>query len=308
MTLLIMAAGLATRYGGLKQLEPVTKTGECLLDFSVHDAVLAGFDTIVLVVREEHLTQFRETIAARWSDLVDVVLVTQSNHALPDGFFASKRRVRPWGTAPAVLAARQVIQEPFAVVNADDFYGRTAFFHLAEHLRTAEEKQKNGSYCMVGYTLRNTLMDRGAVARAVCTVKNGRLVDITERKQITDMGRAAIYSENSRAFSISLDTVVSMNCWGFTPDVFDRLEQGFCDFLKKHSFDLQREYDLPAAVMEMISKDATVTVYSTEDQWCGITYRDDREETEARLRALKKQKIYPAKLNQIKRLLPTEPN
>lgn len=308
MTLLIMAAGLATRYGGLKQLEPVTKAGECLLDFSVHDAVLAGFDKIVLVVREEHLAQFRDTVAARWSGVVDVVFAVQSNHALPDGFSASKRRVRPWGTAPAVLAARQVIQEPFAVVNADDFYGRTAFFHLAEYLRAAEKGKKKGNYCMVGYTLRNTLMDRGAVARAVCTVKNGRLVDITERKQITDMGRAALYSENSRGFSISLDTVVSMNCWGFTPDVFDRLEQGFCAFLKKHSFDLQREYDLPTAVMEMITAGAAVTVYSTEDQWCGMTYRDDREETEARLRELKKQKIYPAKLNRIKRLTSAEPN
>ncbi|MBR4873030.1 MAG: NTP transferase domain-containing protein [Clostridia bacterium] len=301
MTLLILAAGIGSRYGGFKQLEPVTAAGESLIDFSIHDAILAGFDKIVFVIRREHLERFRETVGARFSSLVDIEYVFQEISDLPPKYSTSRRRERPWGTGHALLAARSVIEEPFGVINADDFYGRAAFSLLACHLADIASG-KTADNCMVGYRLGNTLMDRGAVARALCTVENGRLTQIVERTRITNMGRAAVSTEGNKEDSLSLDTIVSMNCWGFTPDIFQKLEPGFSAFLDKHAADLQHEYYLPDAIMALLSAgEIRVRVYSSEDKWCGMTYAVDREPTVKHLASLKKQKLYPSKLNHIKR-------
>ena len=299
MTLLILAAGLGSRYGGLKQLAPVTKEGEFIIDFSVHDAIRAGFDKIVFVIKEENLADFRETIGSRFENQIAVEYAFQKMEDLPKGFRVPEGRTKPWGTAHALLAARHVINEPFAVINADDFYGRSAYALLAAHLSSVKPSPV-ALYCMVGYTLGNTLTENGSVARGVCEVKNGYLTDVVERTKITGMGRAAVYTEGLREYTLSLDVTVSMNCWGFTPDIFAHVEEGFARFLKEHLTDRKSEYYLPFAVREIMDKKAcTVRVYNSKDMWCGVTYREDHDSVVARLKELKKNGTYPKNLNTI---------
>lgn len=300
MTLLILAAGLGSRYGGLKQLEPVTASGEFIIDFSVHDAIRAGFDKIVFVIKEENLEQFRETIGSRFEKAIHVEYAFQRMDDLPAGHRVPSGREKPWGTAHALLAARHVIDEPFAVINADDFYGRSAYEILAEHLSSVKQKSAKSQYCMVGYPLGNTLTENGTVARGICEVRDGYLTDVVERTRISYMGRAAVYTEGGREYSISFDTTVSMNCWGFTPDIFDRVMEGFDKFLTENAGDRKNEYYLPFAVQEIMACGAcSVRVYTSPDEWCGVTYRADHEAVVKKLAALKKNGTYPKKLNQI---------
>lgn len=301
MTLLILAAGLGSRYGGLKQLEPVTDNGEFIIDFSVHDAVRAGFDRIVFVIKEENLSAFRETVGSRFERRIRVEYAFQRMDDLPAGYRAPTGREKPWGTAHALLAARHIIDEPFAVINADDFYGRSAYRLLAEHLSSVTGREKRSPYCMVGYSLGNTLTENGSVARGICEVRDGYLTDVVERTKITDMGLAAVYTEGLREYILSFDTTVSMNCWGFTPDVFDRVSAGFAKFLDKHANDRKMEYYLPFAVREIMDRDeCTVRVYPSADRWCGVTYREDHDSVVKYLATLKKNGTYPKNLNTIK--------
>ena len=294
MTLLILAAGMGSRYGGLKQIEPITDSGEFIIDFSVYDAMVSGFDKVVFVIKEENLDLFRETIGKRFEGKITVEYAFQRLDDLPNGYKVPTGREKPWGTAHAVLAARDVIDEPFAVINADDFYGRGAYEALAKHLSCAKPSQ----YCMVGYVLKNTLTENGTVSRGVCQVDNGRLIDVVERTKIKKDGNVAVYNAGEKEVSISLDTTVSMNCWGFTPDVFEKISAGFEKFLDSCGGELKTEYYLPYTVKEIMDVgECEVKVYSTSEAWYGVTYKEDRDSVVAGISKLKDQGVYPNKIN-----------
>ena len=293
MTLLILAAGLGSRYGGLKQIDTMTDKGEFIIDFSVYDAIVSGFDKIVFVINKENLDLFRETIGKRFEDKVQVEYAFQSVDDLPSGYSVPEGRTKPWGTAQALLAARNVINEPFAVINADDFYGRSAYELLAKHLADAKYEQ----YCMVGYILENTLTENGAVSRGVCKVEDGYLTDVVERTKIKRDGNRAVFTEHAQATPLPLDTIVSMNCWGFTPDIFSKVADGFQSFLDNDDGNIKREYYLPFAVKEIMDKGScSVRVYSSKDSWYGVTYREDHDSVSTSLEKLKKTGIYPERL------------
>ena len=296
MTLLILAAGMGSRYGGLKQIDPITDNGEFIIDFSVYDAVVSGFDKVVFVIKEENLELFRDTVGKRFEDKVKVEYAFQRIDDLPTGYCVPEGRQKPWGTAQAVLAARNVINEPFAVINSDDFYGRSAYECLASHFKSA----KATDYCMVGYVLGNTLTENGTVSRGICEVANGHLVDVIERTKISRVGDSAQYVEGEECVSIPLDSIASMNCWGFTPDVFDKIWDGFKAFLSENGSDMKKEYYLPFAVKEIMeNKECSVKVYSSKDPWYGVTYKEDRDFVFKSLAGLKKNGLYPNKLNKI---------
>ena len=295
MTLLILAAGMGSRYGGLKQLDPITDNGEFIIDFSVYDAAISGFDKIVFVVKEENLDIFRETIGKRFEGKVKVEYAFQRLDDLPCGFAAPAGRQKPWGTAQALLAARNIINEPFAVINADDFYGRSAYESLSAHLSCAKKTE----YCMVGYILENTLTENGTVSRGICQVDSGYLTDVVERTKISRCGDNAVYSEGEESIKLPLDSTVSMNCWGFTPDIFEKVSNGFIKFLNEYGNELKTEYYLPFAVKEIMdAQECTVKVYSSADPWFGVTYQEDREAVVKSLAKLKANGTYPNKLNE----------
>ncbi len=299
MTLLILAAGMGSRYGGLKQLDPITENGEFIIDFSVYDAALSGFDKIVFVIKEENLELFRQTIGKRFEDKVNVEYAFQRLDDLPCGFDVPEGRVKPWGTAQAMLAARHIVKEPFAVINADDFYGRDAFTSLSKHLAEAPIDADVSEYCMVGYVLENTLTENGTVSRGVCEVENGKLLNVTERTKISRCGDVAEYSEDDKKVQIPLDSIVSMNCWGFTPDIFDKVMVGFESFLSQNGSDTKAEYYLPFAVKELMDKkQCNVSVYRSLDSWYGVTYKEDRDGVVQSLAKLKAVGKYPNKLNE----------
>ena len=267
MTLLILAAGLGSRYGGLKQIDPMTEKGEFIIDFSIHDAIEAGFDRVVFLILKENLEEFRETIGRRVEGKIRVEYAFQDLTKLPGGFALPAGRTKPWGTGHAVWCAADVVgNDRFAVINADDFYGRDAFVQLAKHLRTPFLEGNMPHHCMVGYHLGNTLTENGTVSRGECRVKGGMLDRVTERTKIEKREKEAAYlAEDGTWKPLPFDTVVSMNCWGFTPALFENLEAGFRTFWQANSADLSKcEYYLPSAVQEQ--KDAglcDVRVYPT---------------------------------------------
>ena len=278
MTLVVLAAGMASRYGGLKQIDPVTSTGEFIIDFSIYDAYRAGFDKVVFVIKKENLEIFKSTIGVRAERFLKVDYAFQSLDDIPNRFsHLLENRVKPWGTAHAVLAARTCVNESFAVINADDFYGNDAFEKLAAHLRDAKSDGK-AHFCMVGYVLKNTLTENGSVSRGVCRIDgNGMLIDVTERTKIFKTDTGAEYEEDGVVTPISDNSIVSMNCWGFTPDVFDDIEMGFESFLENVASE-KAEYYLPYAVSEIkAAGKADVRVYDTTERWYGVTYKQDKE-------------------------------
>ncbi|MBQ8141040.1 MAG: nucleotidyltransferase [Clostridia bacterium] len=300
MTLVILAAGMGSRYGGLKQIDPITENGEFIIDFSVFDAVRSGFDKVVFVIKEENLEDFRETIGKRFEHKIAVEYAFQDINDIPEGFSVPEGRTKPWGTAHALLAARNIVHEPFAVINADDFYGSRAYRMLAEHYANAGANTDKGNYCMVGYVLANTLTENGTVSRGVCRVdENGRLIDVTERTKIEKAGDIAVSVEDGETFEIALDSIASMNCWGFTPDIFDGVMEGFKKFLAAPSSnELKREYYLPFAVTELMNAGKCgVKVYRSLDSWYGVTYADDKEKVKNSIAALIASGEYPNKLN-----------
>ena len=271
ITLVVMAAGMGSRFGGLKQIEPVGKNNEVLLDFSVYDAVKAGFTKVVFVIKHAIEKDFKAIISKRIEKMVKVEYVFQENDVLPEGFVCPEDRVKPWGTAHAILCCKDVVKEPFAVVNADDFYGRSAFKKIADFL-----KQETKDYCMVGFRLVNTLTENGYVSRGVCEIKDNKLSSVTERTKIVDCK----YTEDDGESwtPMSPDTVVSMNLWGFMPDIFGYIEDGFKEFLSKNINVPKSEYYLPSVVSSLIEKgEKQVEVLIAEDKWYGVTYKEDKQ-------------------------------
>lgn len=261
-TLVALAAGMGSRFGGLKQMEPVSENGSVLLDFSVFDAAKAGFDKVVFIIKEEMYEDFKKIVGSRIKN-IEVDYVFQELDSLPDG------RTKPWGTGHAILCCKDKVKEPFAVINADDYYGINAYKEIHDYLTTAKGKE----FSMVAFDLKNTLTENGTVARGVCEIENGYLKSITERTKIQDFK----YTENGEDwFPLAEDTLVSMNLWGFTPEIFDILEEKFEDFRKNLKEPMKDEFFLPFAVDESIkSGDATVKVFNCKDKWYGMTYRED---------------------------------
>lgn len=271
ITLVVMAAGMGSRFGGLKQIEPVGKNNEVLLDFSVYDAVKAGFTKVVFVIKHAIEKDFKAIIGKRIEKMVKVEYVFQENDVLPENFVCPEDRVKPWGTAHAILCCKDVVKEPFAVVNADDFYGRSAFKKIADFL-----KNETKDYCMVGFRLVNTLTENGYVSRGVCEIKDNKLSSVTERTKIVDCK----YTEDDGEswIPMSPDTVVSMNLWGFMPDIFGYIEDGFKEFLSKNINVPKSEYYLPSVVSSLIEKgEKQVEVLIAEDKWYGVTYKEDKQ-------------------------------
>ena len=261
-TLVALAAGMGSRFGGLKQMEPVSENGSVLLDFSVFDAEKAGFDKVVFIIKEEMYEDFKKIVGSRIKN-IEVDYVFQELDSLPDG------RTKPWGTGHAILCCKDKVKEPFAVINADDYYGINAYKEIHDYLTTAKGKE----FSMVAFDLKNTLTENGTVARGVCEIENGYLKSITERTKIKDFK----YTENGEDwFPLAEDTLVSMNLWGFTPKIFNILEEKFEDFRKNLKDPMKDEFFLPFAVDESIkSGDASVKVFNCKDKWYGMTYRDD---------------------------------
>lgn len=300
--LVIMAAGMGSRYGGgIKQLEHVGPGGEIIMDYSIYDAMRAGFNRIVFITRKDLEEEFKKAIGNRIEKYADVEYVFQELGAVPEGFAAPEGRTKPWGTGQAVLSCLGRVEEPFAVINADDYYGSEAFQKLHDFLAEAEPK-KDGRFhfCMAGFILGNTLSDNGIVTRGVCRVdENGKLADIEETFELKEEGGLAVgRKENGERTEVSLDTPVSMNMWGFTPDFLPELEKGFADFLTAlKPGDLKSEYLLPAVVGEMLKDGrAQVDVLTTNDKWFGVTYKEDRQTVVDALKELVAQGLYPAKL------------
>lgn len=300
MTLVILAAGMGSRYGGLKQIDPITENGEFIIDFSIYDAIKAGFDKVVFVIKKENYEDFVETVGARVSKFINVEYVFQDMNDIPEGFSVPDGRTKPWGTAHAVLAARHVVTDNFAVINSDDFYGRDAFMKLAEHLKSAKcgENGEKSHCCMVGYILDNTLTENGTVSRGECSVDaDGYLIDVVERTKLMRYEDEAAYEENGEWVKIPKSTVVSMNCIGFTPDVFGYIESGLSEFLSNLENPMKSEYFIPFAIKEMMADGRIdVKVYSTESVWYGVTYHEDKEKVKGSIAKMIADGVYPCGL------------
>ncbi len=297
-TLLVLAAGMGSRYGGLKQLDQVGPSGETIIDYSIFDAIRAGFGKVVFIIRRDIETAFKEAVGSRYAGKIEVDYAFQQLDALPEGFTIPAGREKPWGTGHAVLVAKDVINEPFAVINGDDFYGRTGFQLLADYLSKATDSAK-ADYCMCGFVMRNTLSDNGTVSRGICTIDaDGNLSEVVEHTTIERNGNAAksLMADGS-AVDFTGDEVVSMNMWGFTPSLFDNMTAMFTEFLRKQGSEMKSEFFIPLVADTLIKQDkATVKVMKSTDEWFGITYREDKPQVVASIKALVEQGEYPAKL------------
>lgn len=293
-TLFILAAGMGSRYGGLKQLDGVGPNGETIMDYSVYDAIRAGFGKIVFVIRHVFEQDFREKVLSKYEGKIATEVVFQEVDSLPAGYKANEKRERPWGTNHAVLMGADVINEPFAVINSDDFYGNESFSILADWLKSSEGKK--GEYCMVGYRIENTLSDSGTVNRGVCKISDkGLLEGITECENIERHGGAIQFlNKDSIDQVIDEGTLVSMNMWGFTTDYFDYSKKIFKDFLDRNAGSLKAEYYIPTAVDELIKNgEATVKVLDTPSKWIGVTYAEDKPMVVLRINELINNGVYP---------------
>lgn len=296
-TLFVLAAGMGSRYGGLKQLDGLGPNGETIMDYSIYDAIKAGFGKIVFVIRESFETDFRKVVVDKFKTLIDVEVVFQDLTKVPEGYAYNPEREKPWGTNHAVLMGKDVINEPFAVINADDFYGQESFAILADFLRSVVGKKNE--YCMVGYRVGNTLSESGSVSRGVCVVdENSYLQNVVERTHIEEKGGTIIYlDESGEEIPLQATTPVSMNMWGFTPDYFDYSLEYFKDFLAVHGQQLKSEYYIPLAVNNLIVEGkASCKVLDTPSKWFGVTYAEDRPQVVLKINELIKKGVYPNKL------------
>ena len=299
-TLLLLAAGMGSRYGGLKQLDGLGPNGETIMDYSIYDAIKAGFGKIVFVIRKDFEKDFKEKILSKYEGHIPAELVFQSLDALPEGFAVPEGREKPWGTNHAVMMAKDVIKEPFCVINCDDFYNRDSFMVIGNFLSELPDNAKN-AYAMVGFRVGNTLSENGTVARGVCsTDENGLLTTVVERTEIMRVdGKVCYKDEQGQWVAIADNTPVSMNMWGFTPDYFDYSEAYFKEFLsdEKNRTNLKAEFFIPLMVNKLVNdKTATVKVLDTTSKWFGVTYSADREGTVERIQSLINEGVYPAKL------------
>ncbi len=270
-TLVVMAAGMGSRFGGLKQVEPIGPKGEALLDFSVYDAKKAGFSKVVFIIKHEIEKEFKELVGKRIEKIIDVEYVFQEIDKLPEGYKVPADRVKPWGTGHAIYCCRDTVKTPFAVINADDYYGKSAFQKIYNHLK----EQKN-DYCMVGFRLANTLTENGSVSRGVCEIVDGKLKSVTERTKIVD---CKYTEDNVNWIPLSPDTVVSMNMWGFNPDIFKYIERDLISFLDEKIDVPKAEFYLPSVASNVINNnEKDVTVLVAEDKWYGVTYKEDKDD------------------------------
>ena len=293
-TLLVLAAGMGSRYGGLKQIEPVGPSGEAIIDYSVFDAIRAGFGKLVFVIRKDIEPAFKEFVGARFEKHIPIEYAYQELDKIPSGFQVPAGRTKPWGTTQAVLMTEGMINEPFAMINADDFYGAESYRVLAEHLKSGSE-----DYAMVGFVLRNTLSDFGTVARGVCQVSDtGYLTGIVEMTAIARDGNHAKNTDaDGKVTSLTGDEPVSMNYWGFTPKIYAQLREHFNEFLKANGNDLKKECYIPNTVNEIIvAGEGKVKVLKSNDPWFGVTYREDHPTVVANIQRLVKEGKYPKKL------------
>lgn len=296
--LVIMAAGMGSRYGGLKQIDPVDDEGHIIIDFSIYDAMRAGFEKVIFIIKKENEADFRECIGNRVAEKMQVEYVFQDLHDLPEGYKVPEGRVKPWGTGHAVLSCLSVIDGPFAVINADDYYGREAFQLIYDFLSTHQDEEKY-QYVMVGYYLKNTLTENGHVARGVCTAdENGKLTSIVERTRIEKRTDGPAYTEDEGKTWVNLpqDSIVSMNMWGFTASMLAELKERFANFLERNlaKNPLKCEYFLPFVVDELLKEDrAEVTVLKSADRWYGVTYKGDKPIVVEAIRKLKEAGLYP---------------
>ena len=293
-TLLVLAAGMGSRYGGLKQMDGVGPNGETILDYSVTDAIRAGFGKAVFVIRHSFAEEFKKHVnAEHYGNKIAVEYVYQELDKLPAGFKVPEGREKPWGTNHAILMAKDVIHEPFAIINADDFYGGDAFRVIADYLKQLDGTR--GDYCMVGYRLENTLSENGSVSRGVCNIDaNGLLAGMTERTSIIRTADGIAYKDaDGTMHPLAADATVSMNLFGFTPDYFVESEKLFITFLKEHGTEMKSEYYIPYAVNTFIANGyAKMHVLKTTAQWFGVTYKEDRPSVVARLQGLHDQGVY----------------
>ena len=289
LTLLVMAAGMGSRYGGLKQLDEVGPSGETIIDYSVFDAIKAGFSKVVFIIRKDFEDEFREKITNKFSHDIQVEFVFQDIHQLPSGFVAPEERIKPWGTGHAILSASNIIEGPFNAINADDYYGRESFKTIADYYNNG-----NNSFSMVAFQLEKTLSEFGSVTRGLCTVKNDHLINVVETQNLLK-SEAGVSSNN--ILDLKGDEPVSMNMWGFTPELFIYLKEGFNNFLEQHGEELKSEYLIPSVVNELInSKQETVHVLHSDASWFGVTYKEDKPFVKSQILKLIESGAYPSKL------------
>ncbi len=294
-TLFVLAAGMGSRYGGLKQLDSLGPNGETIMDYSIYDAIRAGFGKVVFVIRKDFEQDFRDKVLSKYEGHIPVEVVFQSTDKLPEGYTCPADRTKPWGTNHAVLMGKDVIAEPFAVINADDFYGRDAFEVIAREL--SRPRDRKGDYCMVGFRVGNTMTENGSVARGVCETKEGLLSSVVERTAISydDNHDIVFTDENGTVQKLDPKTPVSMNLWGFTPDYFDYSEREFRNFLDKDINTPKAEFFIPLCIDTLIkSGEATVKVLDTDSKWFGVTYAADRPGVVAKFAELHADGTYPA--------------
>ncbi|MGL1893579.1 MAG: sugar phosphate nucleotidyltransferase [Spirochaetaceae bacterium] len=297
-TLLVLAAGMGSRYGGLKQIDPIGPNGEIIIDYSIFDAVKAGFGKVVFVIRRDIEEMFKEHIGSRFEGIIPVEYAYQQLDDLPPGFKVPKGRTKPWGTGHAIFAAREVINEPFAVINADDFYGKSAYTQLAKKLSNSKDSDV-ADYSMVGFVLNNTLSENGFVSRGVCELGSKNILDtVVERTNIvkTESGAEATL-ENGDKLPLNGDEVVSMNFWGFTPSLFKFLESMFINFLDEKGTEQKSEFYIPSVVADLIAEGkAKAEVFTSADSWFGVTYPEDKDQVVKSVRELVENGTYPNKL------------
>ena len=299
--LVIMAAGMGSRYGGPKQIDPIDEQGHIIMDFSIFDAKRAGFEKVVFIIKKQDEDNFKEAVGKRMEKLMDVSYAYQDMANIPEGFEVPEGRVKPWGTAHAVLSAIDVVDGPFAVINADDYYGSEAFKQIYDYLSTHEDDEKY-RYTMVGYKLENTVTDNGHVARGICTMNEaGELVKIEERTRIEKRNGGIAFTEDDGATwtEVPGETVVSMNMWGFTRSILDEIKEGFPAFLEKGLKEnpMKCEYFLPSVVSDLLGEErATVSVLTSADKWYGVTYKEDKPVVVAAIKKLKEEGLYPERL------------
>ena len=298
--LIIMAAGMGSRYGGLKQIDPVDDEGNKIIDFSIYDAIFAGFEKVIFVIKEENEADFRAVVSDRIGDKIKIVYAYQKLENIPEGCKIPEGRVKPWGTAHAVLSAIDEVNGPFAVINSDDFYGREAFKLIYDYLMSHEDNDKY-QYAMVGYALKNTLTENGSVSRGVCELDDEeKLTDIVERTKIIKTENGAAYTEDGENYSdINPESIVSMNLWGFTEGFMGEVSKRFERFIREEvpANPLKAECYLPFVVDELLKENkAEVKVLKSKDRWFGVTYKEDKEMVKRSIADLKEKGVYPKNL------------
>ena len=298
--LVIMAAGIGSRFGkGIKQLEPVGPNGEIIMDYSIHDALEAGFNKVVFIIRKDLEKDFKEVIGNRISKITEVEYAFQELDDLPAGFAKPEGRTKPWGTGQAVLACKGLVKEPFAVINADDYYGKDPFVKLHDYLVQEHDVDEVMPISMAGFVLGNTLSDNGSVTRGVCHIEDGALVGVTETHNIFKTADGAeTRDDNGNAEKLDVKSLVSMNMWGLTPVFMETLEKGFVEFLENvEEGDIKKEYLLPEMIDRLIKEGkAKVDVLETKDTWFGVTYQEDKASVTAAFKKLAEDGVYPAQL------------